>query len=341
MCLFAFAFAHLLAAGSARGVQTSSHDIEGVSRNVIDYQQAVHDVHGIEASPLGVDPSKTLATLLWGFTPAVGVPVARGGLAEKVESRRSPEPLMAVMSNKIPEQIESLIKSRRSCEPLMNVMANKVPVKDIDGNVVGEKEVRLKVAKHAEYCVHRKVVAELANRRQGTASAKTRAEVRGGGRKPYAQKGSGNARRGSSRSPLIVGGGRSFGPRPRSYKQKINKKEGQVAISSALMGATERIQVVPDLDSSNFPAPKTKDFVSFLRRLDAADQTGGKGHVLIVDAGRNENVVLSARNIPYVKVTSCRTLSVFDILKAKKIIVMEGGMDYIDGHYGMSGKKAP
>jgi hypothetical protein len=198
---------------------------------VIDYQQAVHDVHGIEASPLGVDPSKTLATLLWGFTPAVGVPVARGGLAEKVESRRSPEPLMAVMSNKIPEQIESLIKSRRSCEPLMNVMANKVPVKDIDGNVVGEKEVRLKVAKHAEYCVHRKVVAELANRRQGTASAKTRAEVRGGGRKPYAQKGSGNARRGSSRSPLIVGGGRSFGPRPRSYKQKINKKEGQVAIS--------------------------------------------------------------------------------------------------------------
>ena len=112
-----------------------------------------------------------------------------------------------------------------------------VAVADFQGASAGEEQVNLKVAKAGGYVVHRKVVAEQANMRLGTAVAKTRAEVRGGGRKPYQQKGTGRARRGSSRSPLLVGGGKSFGPRVKSYKIKMNKKEKQLAIST---GALER-----------------------------------------------------------------------------------------------------
>merc|ERR1719231_1546139 len=99
------------------------------------------------------------------------------------------------------------------------------PVVDFAGAAQGEEDVALKVAKAGAYVVHRKVVAEQANMRLGTNLVKTRAEVRGGGRKPYQQKGTGRARRGSSRSPLLVGGGKCFGPRPKSYKIKMNKKE--------------------------------------------------------------------------------------------------------------------
>merc|ERR1719238_376450 len=126
------------------------------------------------------------------------------------------------------------------------------PVVDFAGSAAGEEEVALKVAKAGAYVVHRKVVAEQANMRLGTAVAKTRAEVRGGGRKPYQQKGTGRARRGSSRSPLLVGGGKSFGPRVKSYAIKMNKKEKRLAISTALMGAAPRMTVVTDVESE-FP----------------------------------------------------------------------------------------
>ena len=106
------------------------------------------------------------------------------------------------------------------------------PVVDFAGAAQGEEDVSLKVAKAGAYVVHRKVVAEQANMRLGTNVVKTRSEVRGGGRKPYQQKGTGRARRGSSRSPLLVGGGKCFGPRPKSYKLKMNKKEKQIAIST-------------------------------------------------------------------------------------------------------------
>merc|ERR1719359_2539957 len=123
-----------------------------------------------------------------------------------------------------------------------------VPLAGFDGNKLGEEEVSLKVAKGGAYVVHRKVVAEQANMRLGTAVAKTRSEVRGGGRKPYQQKGTGRARRGSTRSPLIVGGGKQGGPRQKSYSLSMNKKEGRLAISTALMAAAVgKMTIVPDL----------------------------------------------------------------------------------------------
>merc|ERR1719393_482073 len=117
------------------------------------------------------------------------------------------------------------------------------------GAASGEADVSLKTAKAGAYVVHRKVVAEQANMRLGTAMAKTRAEVRGGGRKPYQQKGTGRARRGSSRSPLLVGGGKSFGPRQKSYHIDMNKKEKKLALSTALMGSAPRMTVVNDFTS--------------------------------------------------------------------------------------------
>merc|ERR1719230_2220059 len=141
-----------------------------------------------------------------------------------------------------------------------------VPVAGFDGAKTGDEDVSLKVAKAGAYVVHRKVVAEQANMRLGTAVAKTRSEVRGGGRKPYQQKGTGRARRGSSRSPLLVGGGKSFGPRQKSYHIKMNKKEKQIAISTALMGAVPRMAVVDDFESE-FAAPKTANMQAFLTRL--------------------------------------------------------------------------
>merc|ERR1719393_635679 len=116
------------------------------------------------------------------------------------------------------------------------------------GAAQGSEEITLKVAKSGGYVVHRKVVAEQANMRLGTAVAKTRSEVRGGGRNPYKQKGTGRARRGSTRSPLLVGGGKSFGPRQKSYHIDMNKKEKKLALSTALMGALPRMTLVKDFE---------------------------------------------------------------------------------------------
>ena len=159
----------------------------------------------------------------------------------------------------------------RGCAPTMQPAAASiqmgVPVADFNGATVGEEDLSLKVAKSGAYLVHRKVVAEQANMRLGAACTKTRADVRGGGRKPYKQKGTGNARRGSTRSPLIVGGGVSFGPKPKSYKIKINKKEGRLALSTALMGAVPRMKMVQDFEG-NFQTAKTADMKAFLNRLE-------------------------------------------------------------------------
>merc|ERR1719238_2618028 len=141
------------------------------------------------------------------------------------------------------------------------------PVVDFAGSAQGEEEVALKVAKAGAYVVHRKVVAEQANMRLGTACTKTRTDVRGGGRKPYQQKGTGNARRGSNRSPLVVGGGVLFGPKPKSYRLNMNKKEKRLALSTALMSATGRMTLIEDFEDK-FAAPKTADMRSLLERLE-------------------------------------------------------------------------
>jgi len=215
----------------------------------------------------------------------------------------------------------------RTAEPLMA----SVPVAGFDGGKTGEAEVSLKVAKAGAYVVHRKVVVEQANMRLGTAMAKTRAEVRGGGRKPYQQKGTGNARRGSTRSPLIVGGGKSFGPRVKSYRLKMNKKEAQLALSTALMGAVPRMTVVSDFES-NFAAAKTADMKAFLDRLDV-DTKEREGTMMIIKE-RHENTYLSARNIPYLNLRTLDNLNARDILKAKKVVVSEGAMATLTERYG-------
>ena len=200
-----------------------------------------------------------------------------------------------------------------------------------DGAKTGEAEVSLKVAKAAAYVVHRKVVAEQANMRLGTAVAKTRAEVRGGGRKPYQQKGTGRARRGSTRSPLVVGGGKSFGPRVKSYHLNMNKKEKRLAISTALMGALPRTTLVSDFES-NFAAPKTQDMRAFLERL--GSDTGGKENTMMIIKERHENTYLSARNIPYLNLKTLDNINARDILRAKKLVISEGAMGVIKERYG-------
>ena len=134
-----------------------------------------------------------------------------------------------------------------------------VPLSNFDGAKVGDKPVELKIAKSGAYIVQRKVVAEQANMRLGTAKAKTRSEVRGGGRKPYKQKGTGRARQGSIRTPLRRGGGVLFGPRgvgARRYMIKMNKKEKRLAISTALMSATSKMTLVEDFEEKARAAPE-------------------------------------------------------------------------------------
>jgi len=206
-----------------------------------------------------------------------------------------------------------------------------VPVADFQGAAVGEQDVALKVAKAGAYVVQRKVVQEQANMRLGTAVAKTRSEVRGGGRKPYKQKGTGNARRGSTRSPLLVGGGKSFGPRQKSYKLEMNKKEKRLALSTALMGATSRMKLVQDFEDK-FTTAKTADMKAFLERLEV--DTGARESTLMIMKERHENTYLSARNLPYLNLITLDNLNARDILKAKKVIVSTGAMGELTSRYG-------
>jgi len=207
----------------------------------------------------------------------------------------------------------------------------EIAVKNFEGAAAGECNVDFKVAKSGAYILQRKVVAEQANMRLGTASSKTRSDVRGGGRKPYQQKGTGRARRGSSRSPLLVGGGVSFGPKPKSYNIKMNKKEKRLAISTALMSAVPKMSVVEDLDS-HFDMPRSKDMKAFLDRL-SVDTKNNEGTLLITKE-RHENTYLSARNIPYLNLRPLDNINVRDILKAKKVFVATSAMDVLKGRYG-------
>jgi large subunit ribosomal protein L4 len=162
---------------------------------------------------------------------------------------------------------------------------------DWTGNEVGEVSLELRVAKEASAkgLVHRALVRQLANARQGTASSKTRAEVRGGGRKPFRQKGTGRARAGSTRSPLTRGGGAIFGPKPRDYETKMNRKERRLALRTAFIGRTADLIIVEDF-AVNLAQPKTKELCQALERWGV---TVGKKTLIITDR-KEENIVLSA-----------------------------------------------
>jgi large subunit ribosomal protein L4 len=208
-------------------------------------------------------------------------------------------------------------------------MANCV-VKNWQGEEVGQATVELRVAKeeNASHVVHRSLRLQMANRRQGTASAKTRAEVRGGGRKPWRQKGTGRARAGSIRSPLWRGGGVIFGPKPRDYSHKINKKEKRLALRTAFMGRLEDLIVVEEF-SGQLPRPKTKELMNAMGRWGV--QTDEK--VLLILSEKQDNVYLSGRNVANLKIILSTHLNIYDILAADKIVTTPTGLEKIQEVY--------
>jgi large subunit ribosomal protein L4 len=196
-------------------------------------------------------------------------------------------------------------------------MANCV-IRNWQGEEAGSTTLELAVAReeNASHIVHRALVRQTNNARQGTACAKTRAEVRGGGRKPWRQKGTGRARAGSIRSPLWRGGGVIFGPKPKDYNMKMNRKERRLALRTALMGRTEDIIVVENF-SSQLAQPKTKEFVQAMTRWGIEPHS----KVLIIVAEIEDNVLLSIRNVAKVKMISPSGLNVFDLLAADQIVM--------------------
>ncbi|MFN5118854.1 MAG: 50S ribosomal protein L4 [Cyanobacteriota bacterium] len=204
-------------------------------------------------------------------------------------------------------------------------------VRDWQGKEAGKASLDLKVAKEtsAADLLHRAVVRQLANARQGTASTLTRAEVAGGGRKPYKQKGTGRARQGSIRTPLRPGGGVVFGPKPRSYELGMNRKERRLALRTALMSRSADITVVKGF-GTGMDTPKTKEVTAALTRFGI--EAGAK--VLVVLDGASEAVKLSVRNLEKVKLIAADQLNVFDLLNANKLVVSEEALAKIQEVYG-------
>ena len=176
-----------------------------------------------------------------------------------------------------------------------------------------------------EHLVHMAVVAQLANKRQGTQSAKTRAEVRGGGRKPWRQKGTGHARQGSTRSPQWTGGGVVFAPKPRDYSMKLNKKEKANAIKSVLTSKVNEEKFIV-LDEFKLDEIKTKKFVEVMNNLEVAK-------ALVVTKDNDRNIVLSAKNVPDVKTALTNTINVYDILKYDTVVITKDAVAAIEEVY--------
>jgi len=204
-------------------------------------------------------------------------------------------------------------------------------VHDWQGKESGKASLDLKVAKatSAADLMHRAVVRQLANARQGTASTLTRAEVAGGGRKPYKQKGTGRARQGSIRTPLRPGGGVVFGPKPRSYELGMNRKERRLALRTALMSRLDDLVVVKGF-AAGLDTPKTKEITAALQRFGI--EAGAK--VLLVLDGAPEAVKLSVRNLEKVKLIAADQLNVFDLLNAGKLVLSEEALTKIQEVYG-------
>ena len=205
-------------------------------------------------------------------------------------------------------------------------MAN-VSVYNMEGKEVGTMELNDAVfgVEVNEHLVHAVVVAQLANKRQGTQKAKTRSEVSGGGRKPWRQKGTGHARQGSTRAPQWTGGGVVFAPTPRDYTIKLNKKERRLALKSVLTAKVQENKFIV-LDELKFDEIKTKNFQAVLNNLNV-----NKAMVVLND--NDKNVVMSARNIPNVITAQTNTLNVYDILKYNTMIVTKAAVETIQEVY--------
>ncbi len=209
-------------------------------------------------------------------------------------------------------------------------MANCV-VLDWAGQETGKASLDLKVAKEStsKDLLHRAVLRQQAHSRQGTASTLTRSEVRGGGRKPYKQKGTGRARQGSIRTPLRPGGGVIFGPKPRQYNLSMNRKERRLALRTALMARVNDIKVVQDFGSS-LKEPKTKEIINLIERL----ELNITSRILIIVKDPSEVIIRSIRNLEKVKLLSSTQLNVFDLLNADSLIIGEEALASIKEVYG-------
>lgn len=204
----------------------------------------------------------------------------------------------------------------------------KVDVFDINGKVIGEIELNENIfaVDINKGAVHQVVVNQLANKRQGTQSAKTRSEVRGGGAKPWRQKGTGRARQGSIRAPQWVKGGVVFAPKPRDYRYTLPKKVRRLALKSALSSKVAEKEMVV-LDSLNLDSIKTKNMIEILNNLKIDDSA------VIVISEKNENIEKSSRNIPGVKTLLVNTINVYDIIKYNKFIITREAVSKIEEVY--------
>lgn len=202
-----------------------------------------------------------------------------------------------------------------------------VSVFNMKGEEVGSVELSDAIfgAKINEHLVHMAVVQQLANKRQGTQKAKTRAEVRGGGRKPWRQKGTGHARQGSIRAPQWKGGGVVFAPTPRDYSFKMNKKEKRAALKSALTSRVQEEKFIV-LDELKLDEIKTKKFVEVMNNLKLRK-------ALVVLAESDYNVIKSAANVPDVKTALTNTINVYDILKYNTVVTTKAALEIIEEVY--------
>ena len=198
-------------------------------------------------------------------------------------------------------------------------------VYDMSGKVVGEIELSEAVfgVEVNQSVVHDVVKNHLANCRQGTQSALTRAEVSGGGRKPWRQKGTGRARQGSTRAPQWTHGGIVFAPKPRDYSYTLNKKTRRLALKSALSAKAAEAQIVV-IDEIKMEAPKTAQFAAFLNAV------GVTGKALVVTAEASENVIKSGRNIPGCEITFANLINVYDIVNAGQLVVDKAALAKIE-----------
>ncbi len=203
----------------------------------------------------------------------------------------------------------------------------KTSVLNIKGEQVGEIELSdvLFGAEVNTEAMHALVVNYLANQRQGTQSTKTRTEVRGGGKKPWRQKGTGRARQGSIRAPQWTGGGVALGPKPRSYRFSVNKKLRSVALKSALTSKLNDNQLIV-VDSLAIETNKTKNFAEILKNLNA-------DNALVITADKIENVVRSAANIPGIRTAIATSFSVYDVLKYDKLVLAQDAVAKIEEVY--------
>ncbi|MEM1251998.1 MAG: 50S ribosomal protein L4 [Cyanobacteria bacterium P01_H01_bin.21] len=203
-------------------------------------------------------------------------------------------------------------------------------VKDWQGADAGTATLDLSVANedNAAHIVHRAIIRQMHNSRQGTLSSKTRSEVRGGGRKPWRQKGTGRARAGSNRSPLWRGGGVIFGPQPRDFEIKMNRKERRLALRTAFQSRAEDMVVVQAF-AEQLSAPKTKEVLSAMERWGIEPEQ----KVLMVTAEKNEVVYRSVRNVPNIKLILATNLNAYDIVLADRLVVTTAALDKIQEVY--------